>query len=143
MESTELFNGQSFEIGPVLPEIMRSHCITWINNTHLFLTGGMVSSPGKSNRAYVLDTTLDPLVWQPVAPMQNARYGHTCQVVGQDRKQIVVRADRLPNCVHNQTLGSYAQANASKMVCCVAKLEFDNCYEGGGIFRPVCSNMPI
>ncbi|XP_059080961.1 uncharacterized protein LOC131878846 [Tigriopus californicus] len=90
LDSTELLRDQAFDIGPVLPGMMRSHCLTWINNTHLFLTGGMVPSPGKSNRAYLLDTTLYPLAWQPVASMQNTRYSHTCQVVGRDRKQIVI-----------------------------------------------------
>ena len=78
-ETSEILNEKGkFELGPVLPEPMQSHCSAAINSTHVFFAGNGFDP---QTQAYIVDTTKEPFHFFELPSMNYKRFGAACSVV--------------------------------------------------------------
>ena len=77
--TSEVLNSKGeFELGPVLPEPMQSHCTAKINSTHVFIAGNGFDP---QTQAYIVDTTKEPFHFFKLPPMYYKRFGAACSVI--------------------------------------------------------------
>ena len=79
LRSTELFNGEVWQEGPLLPYPVYAHCMLYISG-YVVMVGGYTDADGGATSAtysYNLDTGL----WSKKASMSIPRYLHACSVL--------------------------------------------------------------
>ena len=62
-----------------LPERMSNHCLTYLNKTHVLLTGGYTLS-GFSSAAYIYN---EETGFTRIDDMKDSRYYHRCSVINE------------------------------------------------------------
>ena len=77
--TSEIFpdNHGAFSMSADLPEQWRHHCMSKVNDTHIFVAGGDWSS----KNAYLVDVSLDKFKFVKLPPMLESRSGAACGTI--------------------------------------------------------------
>ena len=74
LRSTEVFNGEEWQEGPLLPYYVRGHCMVYISG-YLVMVGGYTDADGITSATYSYN--LDTGLWSMSIP----RLYHACSVL--------------------------------------------------------------
>ena len=87
--TTELRSKEGVTAGRSLPYRTAFHCLVNLNETHVFLGGGMSDVPDRyENRSFILN--LETEIWTELPEMNMDRYGHTCALLPNPPRVMVI-----------------------------------------------------
>jgi hypothetical protein len=84
LDSVEIYTEDGFAVGPELPQALHDHCLVSIDENRFLVAGGLTSVGLASSKAYVLDLSNGDSWTELPTAMHHARYGHVCQLVGEE-----------------------------------------------------------
>ena len=79
IRTTEIFAGGAFSPGPDLPEPLTSHCMFWLNETHIAVTGGWGDNSSAVLSAYLFNINNEE--WTKLGDTILRHYRHGCGMV--------------------------------------------------------------
>ena len=89
-KSSEMMIQDNFKLSVTLPEEMYEHCMSKINDTHLFIAGGC-----NHNMAYLVNTAQEDFIFTPLPPMNEGRRLAACGTIINPPSSEAAKEDKL------------------------------------------------
>jgi len=78
--TTELWSNNQWQEHVRLPVMMSSHCMTWVNQSHILLTGGIIGDDEYSAASYLYS---EETGFTRIADMKTRRSNHGCSLINE------------------------------------------------------------